>query len=116
MRSKHPAAVAFEEWVVEFPPMVEIPTATMNSLEISKLVKSRHDKVKRTIERLAERQLFVLPPLGDVPFVDDSGRNRTTSAYIFSGEQGKRDSIIERPVNRGVITLPQWGIVGESMT
>lgn len=67
---------------------------SMTSLEISALVESRHDKVKQSIERLAERGVIVLPPLGDVPFVDDSGRNRTTSAYVFHGEQGKRDSIV----------------------
>jgi phage regulator Rha-like protein len=66
---------------------------TMTSLEISKLVEARHDKVKQSIERLAERQLFVLPPMGDVPFVDESGRNRTTSAYIFTAER-KRDTYI----------------------
>lgn len=68
--------------------------ATMNSKEIAELVGSRHDKTKQSIERLADQGVIVLPPLGVIPFVDDSGRNRTFSAYIFSGEKGKRDSII----------------------
>lgn len=70
------------------------PVATMTSKEIADMVGSRHDKTKQSIERLANQGVIVLPPLGDVPFVDESGRNRTTSAYIFSGEKGKRDSII----------------------
>ncbi|MBV4519699.1 phage antirepressor KilAC domain-containing protein [Pseudomonas sp. SWRI74] len=36
---------------------------TMSSIEISELVGSRHDSVKRTIERLAERGAIQLPPL-----------------------------------------------------
>lgn len=40
--------------------------ATMCSLEISELVESRHDKVKQSIERLADRGVFQLPPLGEV--------------------------------------------------
>ena len=67
---------------------------TMNSLEISELVESRHDKVKQSIERLADREVIALPPMGDVPFVDASGRNRQTSAYLFRGDQGRRDSTI----------------------
>jgi phage regulator Rha-like protein len=70
------------------------PAASMTSKEIADMVGSRHDKTKQSIERLANQGVIVLPPMGDVPFVDESGRNRTTSAYIFSGEQGKRDSIV----------------------
>ena len=39
---------------------------TMSSIEISELVGSRHDSVKRTIERLAERGAIQLPPLVEV--------------------------------------------------
>jgi phage regulator Rha-like protein len=71
------------------------PTAiSMTSKEIAEMVGSRHDKTKQSIERLVNQGIIALPPMGDVPFVDDSGRNRTTTAYIFSGEQGKRDSIV----------------------
>lgn len=41
-------------------------TVTMTSLEIAELVESRHDKVRQSIERLAERGVFTLPPLGEV--------------------------------------------------
>lgn len=41
-------------------------TATMSSLEISELVESRHDNVKRAIERLSSRGVIQLPPMEDV--------------------------------------------------
>lgn len=66
----------------------------MSSREIAELVDSRHDKVKQSIERLAERGVIVRPPLGDEPETDAMGRTRVTKVYTFSGEQGKRDSII----------------------
>ena len=39
---------------------------TMSSQEIAELVGSRHDKVKQSIDRLAERGAIQLPPLGEV--------------------------------------------------
>ena len=72
--------------------------ATMNSQEIADLVKSRHDKVKQSIERLATPNkvrdaVIALPPMG---VVVSTFNNRTyqTEVYTFSGEKGKRDSLI----------------------
>ena len=67
----------------------------MTSREIAELVGSRHDKVKQSIERLATDKenkpaVICLPPLGE--YLDNLGR--PASEYIFSGEQGKRDSIV----------------------
>jgi phage regulator Rha-like protein len=45
---------------------------TMSSREISELVDSRHDKVKQSIERLAERGIIVIPPTGE--YLDSVGR------------------------------------------
>lgn len=39
---------------------------TMSSREIAELVNSRHDSVKRTIERCAEKKAIQLPPLVEV--------------------------------------------------
>ncbi|MDD5273360.1 MAG: Rha family transcriptional regulator [Methylovulum sp.] len=39
---------------------------TMSSREIAELVQSRHDDVKRSIERLAERGVIELPPLAEI--------------------------------------------------
>ncbi|NWB08926.1 phage antirepressor KilAC domain-containing protein [Pseudomonas sp. D5002] len=64
--------------------------ARMSSREIAELVGSRHDKVKQSIERLAERDVIVQPPMGDEQFNDTLGRLRTESVYYVS----KRDSYI----------------------
>lgn len=80
-------------------------TKTMSSLEIAELVNSRHDDVKRSIERLASdlfnpdgsikrKAVIAYPPLADVQEVGGNNRSYTTQVYLFSGEQGKRDSII----------------------
>lgn len=63
---------------------------TMTSREIAELVDSRHDKVKQSIERLADKGVIGLPPLGE--YLDALGR--PAKQYVFSGEQGKRDSIV----------------------
>lgn len=59
---------------------------TMSSQEISDLVESRHDNVKRTIERLANQGVVQLPPLEEV--INHLGQ--TVSVYMVS----KRDSYI----------------------
>lgn len=65
---------------------------SMNSLEISELVQSRHDDVKRSIDRLAERCVIARPPMA---VMEKTANNRTykVEVYVFSGEQGKLDSI-----------------------
>ena len=67
---------------------------TMSSLEISELTGSRHDKVKQSIERLAAKGVIVQPPTGIEQAPDSMGRMRATEVYLFSGDQGRRDSII----------------------
>lgn len=64
---------------------------TMTSIEIADLVEKRHDVVKKSIERLAERSVIVQPPMVDGI---KSANGIVTKLYLFSGEQGKRDSII----------------------
>lgn len=43
-----------------------VSRTTMSSQEIAELVGSRHDKVKQSIDRLADRGAIQLPPLGEV--------------------------------------------------
>jgi phage antirepressor YoqD-like protein len=62
----------------------------MSSREIAELVGSRHDKVKQSIERLAERKVIVHPPAGVEHFNDSLGRPRVESIYRIC----KRDSFI----------------------
>lgn len=68
--------------------------STMNSVEIAELVGSRHDNVKRAIERLAKSEVIQLPPMEEVVNKQSLSKNKFADAYIFSGEKGKRDSII----------------------
>lgn len=67
---------------------------SMNSKEIAELVESRHDVVKKSVERLAERGVIQLPPLVEVENIQSLSPNNKASVYIFTGEQGKRDSIV----------------------
>ena len=68
--------------------------ASMSSREIVGMANSRHDSVKRTIERLAERDVIDLPPL--VEYLDPLGIDHALKMLTFSltVEKGKRDSII----------------------
>jgi len=67
---------------------------SMSSLDIAELVDSRHDSVKRTIERLAESGVIQLPPMVKVENKQSNSPNRFTNTYQFEGEEGKRDSIV----------------------
>jgi len=67
---------------------------SINSRDIAELVEARHDNVKRTIEMLAEKGVIVRPQIEDEQNIDKMGRSRTTGVYQFTGEQGKRDSIV----------------------
>lgn len=70
------------------------PQARMTSLEIAELVQSRHDSVKRTIERLATSGAIQLPPLVEVNNNQSLSPNSKTVVYVFEGEHGKRDSFV----------------------
>lgn len=59
---------------------------TMSSQQIADLVGSRHDKVKQSIERLAERTAIQLPPMGEVR----NHLGQTVSVYLVC----KRDSFV----------------------
>lgn len=62
------------------------PQTTMSSREIADLVDSRHDDVKRSIERLAGKGVIQLPPMADVK----NHKGQTVSEYRI----GKRDSYV----------------------
>lgn len=61
----------------------------MTSREIADLVEKRHDNVKRTIESLIQNGVIKSPQTEEIPTA-----TKPVTAYVFSGEQGKRDSII----------------------
>lgn len=66
----------------------------ITSQQITDMIGSRHDTVKKSIERIAERGVITLPPLTETSFKDAIGKTQRSTAYIFSGEQGRLDSII----------------------
>lgn len=70
-------------------PSAALAEPTMGSLEISCLVESRHDDVKRSIKRLADRGVISLPPLAGVKIWRER-REETVSEYRLI----KRDSYV----------------------
>lgn len=66
-----------------------ISNVKMTSLEISELVESRHDDVKRSIERLTNKGVIELPPTAEI-----STSTKPMKVYLFVGTQGKRDSFV----------------------
>lgn len=68
--------------------LIQTNALTMSSREIADLVESRHDKVKQSMERLAERGLITLSPLGVVSH--DGPGPKVISVYNVS----KRDSYV----------------------
>ncbi|CAI3122053.1 hypothetical protein MWMV4_MWMV4_03575 [Acinetobacter baumannii] len=69
--------------------IVPLLTQSMTSLEIADLVEKRHDNVKRTIENLVKQGIITSPQIEEKPTA-----GRPSTFYVFTGEQGKRDSII----------------------
>lgn len=67
--------------------LITTSALTMSSQEIADLVGSRHDSVKRTIERLAERKTISQPPLVDGP---RSGNGVVVQEFLVN----KRDSFV----------------------
>lgn len=73
---------------------LNVGDVTMNSQEIADLVDKRHDNVKRTIETLIERGVIQLPQIEDCGRINGLGLKQSLSVYVFTGKQGKRDSLI----------------------
>ena len=69
-------------------------TITMTSREIAELVDSRHDNVRTSIERLAQNGVIRLPSVQISEIINNLGLPQKVSEYVFTGEQGKRDSIV----------------------
>lgn len=66
---------------------------SMNSLEVSELVGSELRAVNLSVERLAKRGVIQLPPMMKVENKQSLSPNKYANVYVFSGEQGKLDSI-----------------------
>jgi phage regulator Rha-like protein len=70
------------------------PTISMNSLEISELVGLRHDNVKRTIKTLIKRGVIRRAKFEEVINKQSLSPNAKSKVYVFTGTEGKRDSIV----------------------
>lgn len=70
--------------------LVATTALTMSSQEIADLVGSRHDNVRTTIQRLAARGVIQLPAMQEV----QNHLRQGVATYLFSGEKGKRDSLV----------------------
>ena len=66
---------------------------SINHIEIAQIVHTEPRNVKLSIERLANKDVIQLPPMAKVENKQSLSPNRFSDAYVFSGEQGKLDSI-----------------------
>lgn len=71
-----------------------ISEASITSRDIADLVDSRHSDVMRSIQRLAKAETIDLPPVAFSGRINNLGYSVQDEHYLFTGEQGKRDSII----------------------
>ena len=67
-----------------------LQSSSMSSREIADVVKSRHDKVRQSIKRLAERGTIDVPPLGKDQIEASHGRKHTIQVYHVN----KRDRYV----------------------
>lgn len=66
----------------------------MTSIEIADLVGCRHADIMRSIDRLVKNGVIRQPPTAFPERINNLGFKVKDKAYVFEGEQGKRDSII----------------------
>lgn len=66
---------------------------SMTSLEIAELVNTEHRNVKVSIERLMKKGIIQHSPMTNIEKINNLGIPSKVGIYIFSGEQGKLDSI-----------------------
>ncbi len=62
----------------------------MTLREISEFIGVRFDNIERSLHRLVNQGVVKLPPMEEVK----NHRNQTVKDYVFSGKQGRLDSIV----------------------
>ena len=91
---------------------IALSEASMTSLEIAELVGSRHPDVKRSIDRLIKSGIIRTPEKTLYENINNLGLPQKTKTYLFTGEQGRRDSyvVVARlsPQHIGAI-IDAWG-------
>lgn len=66
----------------------------INSAEIARMVGKRHDNVRRTIATLIQNGLISSPQIEVFEEINNLQLPVAREVFVFSGEKGKRDSII----------------------
>ena len=66
---------------------------SINHIEIAELVRTEPRNVKLSIERLMLKGVIQDSPMTNVERINNLGLKTTIGVYVFSGEQGKLDSI-----------------------
>ena len=66
---------------------------SINHIEIAELVRTEPRNVKLSIERLMLKGVIRHSPMTNVERINNLGLKTTIGVYVFSGEQGKLDSI-----------------------
>lgn len=70
------------------------PAVSINSIEIAKMVGKRHDNVRRTITTLTQNGVITSPQIEVIEEINNLQIPVQRDVFVFSGERGKRDSII----------------------
>ena len=68
-------------------------TGSINHIEIAELVRTEPRNVKLSIERLMLKGVIQDTPMTNIERINNLGLKTTVGVYVFSGEQGKLDSI-----------------------
>ena len=68
-------------------------TGSINHIEIAELVRTEPRNVKLSIERLMLKGVIQDSPMTNIERINNLGLKTTVGVYVFSGEQGKLDSI-----------------------
>ena len=75
------------------PSIAQAMSRSMNHIEIAQLVQTEPRNVKLSIERLMKKGVIQQSPMANVEKINNLGLKTTVGVYLFSGEQGKLDSI-----------------------
>lgn len=68
-------------------------SGSINHIEIAELVRTEPRNVKLSIERLMLKGVIQDSPMTNIERINNLGLKTTVGVYVFSGEQGKLDSI-----------------------
>ncbi|EMW0060127.1 hypothetical protein ABIV32_001539 [Salmonella enterica subsp. enterica] len=74
--------------------VVDNTEARMTLREISEMIGVRFADLERSMNRLADKGIIRLPPTANFEKINNLGYAITVKDYVFTGEQGRLDSIV----------------------